>query len=310
MGSATGICTERSHLRIRKRNLTMSSFLLYAACFLVGVLVSRAEGAKHSYQPVGCYQDRPDRIFPNLHATDGTIEGCFNAAVKLGLEMFAVQNGGECWLDETKNNDYNKHGSSNVCKGGAGGPWANSVYRIRSFCHRQTVEGLCCVFPFIYNKKTYHACTTDGGSEEWCSTTTDYDTDKEWGQCSDPCKPGWRYFKNQCYKVYDKRVYGWHTARRKCLSQDADLAMIKSEAENHFLKELVPRFINAWIGVRRGADSKFYYVDGKIPTFVNWAPGEPNDATLKEHCAEMRANGEWNDVNCSHRLAAVCKKGF
>eukprot|EP00794_Sanderia_malayensis_P005465 gene5465-6148_t len=49
--------------------------------------------------------------------------------------------------------------------------------------HGGNSNGDCCVFPFIYKKKTYHSCTKDGLKTYWCSTTSNYDKDKRWGQC-------------------------------------------------------------------------------------------------------------------------------
>ena len=42
----------------------------------------------------------------------------------------------------------------------------------------------CCVFPFRYKGKSYHSCTTlNYNNRPWCSTTSNYDTDKKWGKC-------------------------------------------------------------------------------------------------------------------------------
>ncbi|XP_064639554.1 zonadhesin-like [Lineus longissimus] len=43
-----------------------------------------------------------------------------------------------------------------------------------------TKAGGKCVFPFKYNGKYYGGCT---GSNPWCATTPDYDTDAKWGYC-------------------------------------------------------------------------------------------------------------------------------
>ena len=41
-----------------------------------------------------------------------------------------------------------------------------------------------CVFPFTYSSTQWNQCTTMGrGGRPWCSTTSDYDTDKTWGYC-------------------------------------------------------------------------------------------------------------------------------
>merc|ERR1712080_221844 len=46
-------------------------------------------------------------------------------------------------------------------------------------------DGACCKFPFVYKRKQYHSCTTDGNAlgHLWCATTTDFDKDGLWGKC-------------------------------------------------------------------------------------------------------------------------------
>lgn len=47
----------------------------------------------------------------------------------------------------------------------------------------ETEEGDPCVFPFIFNGKSYDECVLEGRAKLWCSTTADYDRDHEWGFC-------------------------------------------------------------------------------------------------------------------------------
>lgn len=44
-------------------------------------------------------------------------------------------------------------------------------------------KGDCCVFPFMFNGKVHHTCTSDGRERKWCSTTNNYSKDKKWGLC-------------------------------------------------------------------------------------------------------------------------------
>lgn len=44
-------------------------------------------------------------------------------------------------------------------------------------------EDLCCHFPFKYNNRVYHDCTSSGKRHLWCGTSRDYDMDQRWGYC-------------------------------------------------------------------------------------------------------------------------------
>ena len=54
-------------------------------------------------------------------------------------------------------------------------------------CDNPTVggnaNGACCVFPFIYKDTLYDKCTRHDHTKQWCSTTSNYDLDGEWGNC-------------------------------------------------------------------------------------------------------------------------------
>ena len=101
----------------------------FVSLFVCLTVVPDARAAS-SYSSLGCYGDKkgPARALPTrqVYGTDA----CFLQAFKLGYKIFGLQNGGECWLDNTRANNYNKYGSSDNCKSGLGGVLANSVYRI------------------------------------------------------------------------------------------------------------------------------------------------------------------------------------
>ncbi|KAI6052130.1 cation-independent mannose-6-phosphate receptor [Marmota monax] len=50
-------------------------------------------------------------------------------------------------------------------------------------CPPETEAGDPCVFPFMFNGKSYEECVLEGRARLWCSTTADYDRDHEWGFC-------------------------------------------------------------------------------------------------------------------------------
>ena len=92
------------------------------------------------YIRVGCFGDTSDRAIPTLEGTDSRLDGSYTARTdaiekcaevtdSLGYNMFAVQNGGQCFSSSTAATTFGKYGVSSACKAdGEGGPWANEVY--------------------------------------------------------------------------------------------------------------------------------------------------------------------------------------
>ena len=57
---------------------------------------------------------------------------CALAALNKGYRVFAIQNGGQCFISkDAGKTTYKKYGESKRCKkDGRGGPWSNNVYKI------------------------------------------------------------------------------------------------------------------------------------------------------------------------------------
>ncbi|KAM4866079.1 cation-independent mannose-6-phosphate receptor isoform 2-T3 [Thomomys bottae] len=53
-------------------------------------------------------------------------------------------------------------------------------------CPPETVHDEPCVFPFVFNGKSYEECILESRARLWCSTTANYDRDLEWGFCKPP----------------------------------------------------------------------------------------------------------------------------
>ncbi|XP_068736547.1 versican core protein-like isoform X1 [Montipora capricornis] len=134
--------------------------------------------------------------------------------------------------------------------------------------------------------------------------------------CTATCPTGFVMHRKSCYYISPTVTATFSDARRRCKSLGADLAMIKSANENNFLYNLVkisaaPK--PAWIGLKRKADNKFYWLDNTPVqgNYQRWKDGEPNDSGGNEDCGHMltHKNGPWNDASCSASgLVALCQK--
>ena len=98
------------------------------------------------YRSLGCWADTTDWRNPlkrammvmegldplladNYHERKQPISKCAEVAKRLGLRVFAIQNGGQCFggADE---NTYKMYGSSEKCADGVGGSLSNDVYKL------------------------------------------------------------------------------------------------------------------------------------------------------------------------------------
>ena len=121
------------------------------------------------------------------------------------------------------------------------------------------------------------------------------------------CSQGWVRYGTSCYHAIDTPTLSWTDARKTCQNLGGDLPIIRSEAENNFIRDLVRKqqtvqSWGAWLGLYRKADTKFYWIDDTPleGQYSAWASGEPN--SLNEKCGhtfnELKRVGKWNDNKC------------
>ena len=91
---------------------------------------------------MGCWKDKFERAISNLEGQDQLLDGsypnrkdaihkCFLAADSRGFQVFALQDGGQCFSSATAAETYNKYGEASGCAGGEGGSGTNDVYWIK-----------------------------------------------------------------------------------------------------------------------------------------------------------------------------------
>ncbi|XP_070569286.1 C-type lectin lectoxin-Lio1-like [Ptychodera flava] len=126
------------------------------------------------------------------------------------------------------------------------------------------------------------------------------------------CPHNFNEWNGNCYRVYTSSTnYGNADANCRTTALGAHLASIKSSDENAYVVALISS--DAWIGYDDLAkEGDFYWTDGSLTGYKNWAPGEPNNKGISgEDCTLMFASGsdrgQWNDENCGDNKHYVCK---
>ena len=96
------------------------------------------------YVHLGCWKDSIPRALPSFEGTSPTLDGhykrrerafqkCFELAKSLNHKIFAVQDGGQCFISSESEDSYKTYGTSTEClSDGEGGPLANDVYQIKN----------------------------------------------------------------------------------------------------------------------------------------------------------------------------------
>jgi hypothetical protein len=138
-----------------------------------------------------------------------------------------------------------------------------------------------------------------------------------------PCKLSETHHEGHCYLTLPGPLtYG--DAVQGCVAHGMKIVAIESAQENeHVFEALPPGAQSAWIGlIRASVGSTTFFWDiaygGVAPTYLNWAAGQPDNATGNENCVVMGGlsarrpadQAKWTDVSCVSpaRDAAVCER--
>ncbi|GEM_PF-3045892 len=102
----------------------------------------------------------------------------------------------------------------------------------------------------------------------------------------------------------------WEEAMAFCREQGGRLATPDSEELNEIFRELQEqsRKVRVYLGAHdQRKEGQWLDADNQPLAFKKWSRGEPNNFADKEHVAEMRPTGEWNDIPSDMRLPFFCE---
>uniref|UniRef100_A0A8C6Y530 Lymphocyte antigen 75 n=1 Tax=Naja naja TaxID=35670 RepID=A0A8C6Y530_NAJNA len=179
-----------------------------------------------------------------------------------------------------------------------------------SYTRDGNAYGKPCEFPFLHNNTWHHDCIYNEkyGGDKWCSITTYFDQDEQWGFClkrEDGCQNTWEQSKDSgnCYQLNTQAALSWKAAYLSCKKQGSDLVSITSASELNYIRAKDGVAEIFWIGLNQlDVSGGWQWSDHNPLNFVNWN-SEGND------CAAMNADtGDWKSYPCDTPLPYVCKK--
>ncbi|XP_063737040.1 C-type lectin domain family 4 member F-like [Eleginops maclovinus] len=157
--------------------------------------------------------------------------------------------------------------------------------------------------------------------------------DKDTLKCS-RCLPGWAEHASRCY-ILPKGQEKWEKARRNCIDDGGDLAVVLNADDQAFLTNMTfqfvhqhpeERFLSAWIGLEDMVKEGVHlWVDGNKVTWrvIYWKKDEPNNAMASwdrdragQDCVAIvppKVIGEkhwlnsWDDIVCGGKRHYLCE---
>ncbi|OCT63514.1 hypothetical protein XELAEV_18044613mg [Xenopus laevis] len=186
-----------------------------------------------------------------------------------------------------------------------------------TYTNKGNSAGKPCEFPFLRNGTWHHDCIKEvNGTQEWCATTSNYDTDGKWGYCLKPvsgCRESWvQNVKLQsCYQYNMDSILTWKEAYTSCKSQGADLLSISSPEELQALTDNKDFPDLMWTGLNHlDTSGGWQWSDNTPLRFINWDKDRARFSLLDDrNCAILNTNtGLMENVLCEKALPYICKK--
>nr|AQY54446.1 immulectin 10 [Hepialus xiaojinensis] len=127
---------------------------------------------------------------------------------------------------------------------------------------------------------------------------------------------------DKCYKLH-LEPKTWSEAFTICHAEQSYLAIINNDVEAKLLKETLAKHPKDTLKgnfYKDGAYLGFHdqFTEGEFVTvfgqrlaetgYVEWSPGQPDNANKNENCGSIFRSGLLNDINCAYKLLYFCER--
>ncbi|XP_037537282.1 collectin-12 [Nematolebias whitei] len=128
------------------------------------------------------------------------------------------------------------------------------------------------------------------------------------------CPPKFTKFKNSCYYFSSgAQRLNFNEANKFCTNISSHMLIINDNEEQQYVKNVIAGKGYFWLGLTdKEKENVWKWVDGTMPVFTQWKPGQPDNWTHGheegEDCAGLIHNANWNDFYCTDRIGFICER--
>lgn len=128
------------------------------------------------------------------------------------------------------------------------------------------------------------------------------------------CTNEFRKYGNSCYYFSSgAQRLNFDEANQFCTNKSAHMLIITDNEEQQFIRNAIAGKGYFWLGLTDREDENVWkWVDGTLPVFKKWKPGQPDNWTHGhedgEDCAGLIHNANWNDFYCTDRIGFICER--
>ncbi|XP_035526103.1 collectin-12-like [Morone saxatilis] len=125
------------------------------------------------------------------------------------------------------------------------------------------------------------------------------------------CQPEFRKFGDSCYYFSSgSQRLNFDESNQFCTNISSLMLIINDNEEQQFVRNAIAGKGYFWLGLTdREEENVWKWVDGTIPVFKKWKPGQPDNWTHGheegEDCAGLIHNANWNDFYCTDRIGFI-----
>ncbi|CAJ1072742.1 collectin-12-like [Xyrichtys novacula] len=128
------------------------------------------------------------------------------------------------------------------------------------------------------------------------------------------CPPEFKKFGDSCYYFSSgPQRLNFDESFQFCSNMSSHMLIINDNDEQTFVRNAIAGKGYFWLGLTdREEENVWKWVDGTIPVFKKWKPGQPDNWTHGhedgEDCAGLIHNANWNDFYCTDRIGFICER--